>query len=169
MQGSDFLWIGVAGAGLIGTYYVMKNGLLPSIFGMPKEGDCPFWDLTCTAEKLGRDSGSALADNMLKNTGIFTGANVLLTQQRANLEGSGAEVERVPYTPDGYRPSNWSWTLPDNTKLGIPAGITPGDFCRSSPGSPICDQLFPTKKYTSVTSQGTTPGYGDYIDPTMVV
>jgi len=43
-----------------------------------------------------------------------------------------------PETPAGYNTSNWTWTLTDNTKLGLPAGMTPGEFCAGSPASPVC-------------------------------
>ena len=43
-----------------------------------------------------------------------------------------------PETPEGYNTSNWTWTLTDNTKLGLPAGMTPGEFCTGSPASPVC-------------------------------
>lgn len=43
-----------------------------------------------------------------------------------------------PETPAGYLTSNWTWTLTDGTKVGLPAGMTPGEFCAGSPAAPVC-------------------------------
>jgi hypothetical protein len=53
----------------------------------------------------------------------------------------GSRLVYVPPTPAGYAASNWTWTLKDGTSLGIPAGMTPAEFCLASPDSPICEQI----------------------------
>lgn len=64
------------------------------------------------------------------------------TQYRAQGEvaqGAPYSPEFVkPETPEGYNTSNWTWTLTDGTKLGLPAGMTPGEFCQGSPTAPVC-------------------------------
>jgi len=55
------------------------------------------------------------------------------------LEGYAAP--EIPQTPAGYRPSNWSWQIGNGVVLGLPEGMTPGQFCAQSPGSPVCSQV----------------------------
>ena len=76
-----------------------------------------------------------------KDTGAAFGQwlNLSATTSRAAFEGYSAPI--VPDTPEGFLRSNWTWTLPDGTKLGLPAGMTPGEFCAESPTSPICEQI----------------------------
>jgi len=47
----------------------------------------------------------------------------------------------VPQTPEGFNASNWTWDLKSGTKLGLPANMTPGEFCAGSPESPICAEI----------------------------
>jgi hypothetical protein len=55
---------------------------------------------------------------------------------------SGAILPYIPDTPPGQTPSNWSWMLKDGiTVAGIPAGMTPRDFCWSTPGAPMCPAI----------------------------
>lgn len=62
--------------------------------------------------------------------------NLTATTIKGAQEGYPAPV--VPETPEGYNPSNWTWTMPDGTKLGLPAGMTPGEFCGENPDAPVC-------------------------------
>lgn len=48
------------------------------------------------------------------------------------------DTVNVPVTPTGYSDTNWSWKLKNGTVLGLPVGMTPAEFCRQNPGSPIC-------------------------------
>jgi len=53
----------------------------------------------------------------------------------------GYPAPEIPPTPAGYRPSNWSWQLGGGVVAGLPEGMTPGQFCASSPDSPMCSQV----------------------------
>jgi hypothetical protein len=54
---------------------------------------------------------------------------------------NGYPLPVVPATPEGYLPSNWTWSLPSEVQLGLPAGMTPAAFCAGSPTSPICGAI----------------------------
>jgi len=53
----------------------------------------------------------------------------------------GYPAPEIPPTPAGNRPSNWSWDLGGGVVAGLPAGMTPGQFCEASPSSPMCSQV----------------------------
>lgn len=59
---------------------------------------------------------------------------------RGLLQGSGTP-EPQPETPEGFLKSNRTWDLGGGIKMGVPAGMTPKEFCESSPSSPICSQV----------------------------
>ena len=66
---------------------------------------------------------------------------VTATAQRGIIEGGGAyylDTTHIPITPENYSPSNWTWTLPNGVSLGLPAGMTPAQFCKNNPYAPVC-------------------------------
>ena len=82
-------------------------------------------------------AGAWVGQNVI--TPAYYGAQYPGTCARGMLEGFGCPS--VPDTPAGFLPSNWTWALSDGTMLGLPAGMTPGQFCAGSPASPICAAL----------------------------
>ncbi len=105
----------VLGAVLVGYYYFTKKG-----------------GVLDTAARAGAGAGEIL--NPYARV-----VNVDATTIRGLLQGSGQPF--IPPTPAGYNESNWSWTLADGTILGLPAGMTPKEFCAQTPGAPICAQV----------------------------
>lgn len=51
------------------------------------------------------------------------------------------DLEKIPETPEGNRPSNATWDLGCGVKLGIPQGYSPESWCAENPGAPICVQM----------------------------
>lgn len=62
------------------------------------------------------------------------------TALRGLLQGSGTP-EPQPETPEGYLKSNRTWDIGGGIKMGVPAGMTPKEFCTGYPGAPICAQI----------------------------
>jgi len=87
--------------------------------------------------------------NQANQAGAWVGENIIQPAQQlamypttswiGALEGYPAPT--IPATPPGYRPSNWSWDLGGGVVAGLPAGMTPGQFCQQSPTSPMCEQV----------------------------
>jgi len=90
------------------------------------------------------DLGNAFSQWLQTNTqtagGALTGPNIGITGLRNLLQGNGLTFTfvGVPSTPAGNLPSNWTWQGPNNTMIGLPAGMTFADFCAVSSNSPMC-------------------------------
>jgi hypothetical protein len=174
MKDNEIAFIGIAGCGLVLTYMVMRKGLLPSIFGDSSDQRCSLLDLTCHAETAGKQTGEMWTYSTQEAGGIFTGVNQWATQTRAQVQMKtlGVGIERVPVTPSGFSPSNWTWegsrvidAEGDVVKLGLPASMTPTEFCEGVDySSPICQSMFPTKKAAASVNAFAA----EYQDPTMV-
>lgn len=90
-----------------------------------------FNEMTNWAEDAGRATAQALKP-------VTDGWQYVSTTIRGNMEGFPDPI--VPSTPIGMLPSNWSWNIGNGIIAGIPAGMTPGDFCRVSKGtSNLCN------------------------------
>lgn len=83
------------------------------------------------------EAGEWVGEHVL--TPIYWTSQYPITASQGIIEGYSPPY--VPPTPEGYRPSNWSWEIGQGTVLGLPAGMTPGQFCAQNPGSPLCSQL----------------------------
>jgi len=61
-------------------------------------------------------------------------------QKEAELTGQKYYLDtlNVPATPAGFSTSNVTWKLANGVSLGLPSSITPAEFCRANPNSPIC-------------------------------
>jgi hypothetical protein len=86
------------------------------------------------------DAGKYVATNVINP--VTTPALVAGTTVKAVMGGGcGATLETVPDAHGSEYVPNWTWRLPDGTAWGLPAGMTPREFCEQSPGSPICQQI----------------------------
>jgi len=93
--------------------------------------------------KSAEEAGSWVAENIINPTLPFlTLACYADTAGRGAAEGFPSPD--VPDTPAGMAPSNWTWTLKDGTKLGLPPCMTPMEFCRGTPTAPICREIMST-------------------------
>ena len=122
---TGILLFGVAAVGVYLVYQKVK----------PAEGDCWFFDVPCQVRNAAKDTANNLSMAWTNTVGAAS------TRFRASIETPEIIFERIPPTPEGYNPSNWTWELPSGTKLGVPAGMTPAQFCKSSPSSPICAEV----------------------------
>jgi len=103
-----------------------------------------YWLILNKGTDQAADAGKWVAQNII-NPAKNPGNNPFaygLAALKGTLAGRGSETLYVPPTPIGYNDSNWTWQLKDKrTFLGLPAGMTPEEFCAGSPGSPICVEI----------------------------
>ena len=167
--------IAVIGVGITAAYFLLK----------PKEGECWFFDAVCQARKAGKDVAQTVynvaASQTERKGGILTGANVFVTQARSIVQGSPLNLKAVPTTPSGYSSSNWTWELPGGdlqcdasgkctgsgpVQVGLPAGMTFGEFCEGSPESPMCkDAAFTLTKKGPVAPANLNIDLGGWSSP----
>lgn len=87
-------------------------------------------------------AGAWVAENVVQPA--TTGSLYPTTSILGALEGYNPPV--VPDTPSGYSPSNWVWDIGvgssgNTVYLGLPEGMTPGQFCSANPSAPVCSMV----------------------------
>ena len=105
----------LAGVGVIGYYLITRSG-------------------TDQAAAAGKWTAQNVI-NPAKNPATKP-LDVFLTTLQSRSEGHG-DPKIVP-TLTGMNDSNWTYQLKDGSFIGVPAGMTPNEFCRGSPDSPVC-------------------------------
>jgi hypothetical protein len=112
--------------------------LFPQWFKKTTPGDCSQMGIMQPICELGKQTSRTTATAQAE---IADKAAII----RSLLEqiGSGKpyylDALHIPVTPEGfYSTSNRTWVLSNGVKLGLPAGMTPKDFCNANPAAPIC-------------------------------
>jgi hypothetical protein len=99
-----------------------------------------FEKLTDTGEDLiksAEDAGAFVGKNLV-SPGL---ANYRYATSPFRAAESNYPLRNIPETPEGYRPSNWTWEIEPGVHAGIPAGMTPEQFCDTSPDAPMCANI----------------------------
>ena len=140
------------------------GGFLAYEAAKPKEGECWFFDVKCQAEKYALDAGKSVGGAINYVTNTYNATAGAAGAQAATALSNFATGNQVQYGNTAMLPiwnaqgeqstyANTTWViggtggLTNNTgvdegdRLGLPSGVSPVQFCISSPSSPICQQV----------------------------
>lgn len=119
----------VAGAAALGIYLIWHYLVDPS------SGD--------NVVTQAYNAGKSFAEDVITPLYI-TAVSYPQTRNRARAQGWTGSDPVVPETPEGSLPSNWTWTMSGGRQVGLPAGMTPLEYCNSNPAAEFCAFVYDT-------------------------